>query len=153
MITFYSAWSLHSGLINLQTHTHTRYCFSTGTMALRMRFNVTSHVHCLPCFFVYNKPKVKFMHCSNHIVHYRKLMCYIIRIKRNYISTKYIFTWNTSLTGYRQCTIAFLQLKSLSRSAINSLVSTMLFSDWDERSSISDKIRYVSRRPRVFIDS
>jgi len=48
-------------------------------------------------FFVYNKPKVKFMHSSNHTEHYRKWLYYMTCTKHDCTSGQCIFNWNTSI--------------------------------------------------------
>jgi hypothetical protein len=65
------------------------------------------HYHCLTfplvaifMCFVYNKPKVKFMHRSKHTERYRKQLYYLTRKKHDCTSAECIFNWNILVTGH-----------------------------------------------------
>ena len=62
-------------------------------------------------FFFYNKPKVKFMHRSNHTEHCRKELHHLTRTEHDSTSVQYTFKWNTSVTGHKQVSFAFPQIK------------------------------------------
>jgi hypothetical protein len=82
--------------------------------------------------FVYNKPKVKFIHSSNHTEHYRKKLYYETRTKHDCISAQCIFNCNISFTGHKQGTVRFPQRKPLPRSTPNSTVTICGFSTSQE---------------------
>ena len=52
--------------------------------------------------FLYNKSKVEYMRICNHIEHYSTKLCYVTRTKHDCTSVQYIFSWNTSVTDYKQ---------------------------------------------------
>ena len=62
-------------------------------------------------FFVYNKPKVKFKHSSNHTEQYRIWLYYMTCTTHDCTSGQCIFNWNTSINGHKQGTVAFAQRK------------------------------------------
>jgi len=49
---------------------------------------------------MYNKPKFKSMHSSDHIGHYRKYLCYLSHTQiTTEIQSNFFVNWNTSVTA------------------------------------------------------
>ena len=84
--------------------------------------------HCMTwLFFVDNKNDAKFMYNSNHTGRYRKQQWSLTPTKHNCTLSQYIFNWNASVTGHKRGTAGFPQRKPLSRSTVNSTVTTCTF--------------------------
>ena len=75
--------------------------------------------------FFYNKPEIKFMHSNNHTEHYRGWLYYRTRTKHDCTSAKYIFIWDTSVTGHKQGKVGFPLRKSLRKSTSKATVNIL----------------------------
>ena len=99
----------HSGE-NLQILSKTRVCITACPR---------SHWSPYVRYFVYNKPKVKFMQTSNRTEHYRKGLHWVTGTKQDCTLAQRLFNWNESINDHKQGSVGFPQQKQLPRSPEN----------------------------------
>jgi len=80
--------------------------------------------HLLGVSFIYNKPKVKFMHSPNHTTLQKINVLRHTHKKHDCTFAQCILNWNISYTGHKQGRVGFPQRKPFPRSTTHSTVSS-----------------------------